>query len=127
MKPIKQILRSHCPVVISVCGKAQERKTADAHDVALAVGLLGIVTESSWAEPCHKSIKTRVPAFQALAVWLGRQNICSIYMYMYMYIYATFSNRPLYRLEKLDNVHMISPENKVSMANAAFDYDMSSY
>lgn len=42
-------------------------------------------------------------------------------------IYATFSNRPLYRLERLDNINKISLKYKVSVANAAFDYDMSSY
>lgn len=41
--------------------------------------------------------------------------------------YATFSNRSLYRLEKLDNIYKILLEYKVSVANAAFDYDMSSY
>lgn len=42
-------------------------------------------------------------------------------------IYATFSNRPLCRLEKLDNRYKISLEYEVSMANAAFDYYMPSY
>lgn len=37
-----------------------------------------------------------------------------------------FPNRPLYKLEKLENVYRITLEYKISMANNALDYDMSS-
>lgn len=88
---------------------------------ALSVGLLGIIPESLWAEPCPELKKNKGLCPPGNYHLVGNtKHVLNTYAIF-------FPNRPHHRLEKLENVYSFSLRYKISTANTALDYNMPYY